>query len=182
MTVPANIPAPMMSTGRKQDTGWIHVGTGAEDSAIGTAAWGADVANIAATDAVYAVTGNLGGNLVTYYLKGTNLGFSVPGGATIDGIEARLLAKAAGDPGTITTVKIVKSDGSIGAVNKAGGEALTTSDVSYEYGGVLDLWGETWAPSDINDVDFGFVLSVTGGAGINNVSVDSFEIKVHYTA
>jgi hypothetical protein len=59
-----------------------------------------------------------------------------------------------------TNVKIVKSSGSIGTTNKA----YTTTDWGIEeyvsYGSSSDLWGETWTPSDINNANFGVVISV----------------------
>jgi len=56
-------------------------------------------------------------------------------------------------------VSIVKSDGSIGTQNKALGTwSSTESYVSY--GGVDDLWGEAWVVEDVNDINFGVVLSV----------------------
>jgi len=57
-------------------------------------------------------------------------------------------------------IKIVKSNGSIGATNKSVGAAWNTTQAYYSYGGSADLWGETWANTDINDIDFGVVLSI----------------------
>jgi hypothetical protein len=56
-------------------------------------------------------------------------------------------------------VRIVKSDGSIGLTDKALGTAWNSSDTTSTYGGYSDRWGETWSASDINDVDFGVVIS-----------------------
>ena len=62
---------------------------------------------------------------------------------------------------SFTNVKIIKADGTIGATNKATG-SLTTTDSYYSFGGAADLWGEAWESTDINDVDFGIVVSFTG--------------------
>ena len=56
-------------------------------------------------------------------------------------------------------IKIVKSDGSIGAENKSTGAILPGTDTYISYGSSSDLWSETWSSTDINDVDFGFVIS-----------------------
>jgi len=57
-------------------------------------------------------------------------------------------------------VKIIKADGSLGSENKAiNGEWGLESYISY--GGASDVWGESWTAEDINDADFGVVLSVT---------------------
>jgi hypothetical protein len=59
-------------------------------------------------------------------------------------------------------VKIVKADGTIGSTNKADtGTNWPSSDTYKSYGASNDLWGESWTPADINDADFGAVLSVT---------------------
>lgn len=63
-------------------------------------------------------------------------------------------------------VKIVKSDASIGAENKGDTvNAWSSTEAYYSYGGAADLWSEAWTPADINDVDFGVVLSIYGGFG-----------------
>ena len=161
------------------DTGWTHVGTGANDATIGTRAW-ALTSNITATDAITSSTGTMAIGEVMNYLKGTNLGFSIPAGAIIDGIEVRAYAQYQSYVATIEDVNIVKSDGSIGTTNKAGSEALTASLAYYTFGGASDLWDESWTAADINDIDFGFVLSLTNGANVSRSFVDSFEIKVYY--
>lgn len=69
-------------------------------------------------------------------------------------------------------VKIVKSDGSIGTENKANLSisAWPTTEAYINYGSASDLWSEVWTASDINDVDFGVVIS----------AVDSGARKTHY--
>jgi len=122
----------------------------------------------------------------SHYLKATNFGFNVPSGATITGIEAQIKR---GDVYYYTydeNVRLVLSNGSIGSENKA----KTTTDwgsIEYiAYGGSSDLWSETLSASDINDTDFGLVLSiklsdVSNGEIGNNEYVDHIQIKVYYT-
>ncbi len=59
-----------------------------------------------------------------------------------------------------TYVKIVKADGSIGTTNKAKAEAWDINESYYSYGANNDLWGESWTAANINDADFGVVLSI----------------------
>jgi len=56
-------------------------------------------------------------------------------------------------------VKIVKSDGSIGSEDKASVSAWPSSDAYSSYGGVADLWSEEWTAEDINNANFGVVIS-----------------------
>lgn len=61
-------------------------------------------------------------------------------------------------------VKIVKADGSIGSTNKASDDVTTTTPTDYNFGGASDLWSESWAAADINDVDFGVVVRMGQGS------------------
>ncbi|KKK97845.1 hypothetical protein LCGC14_2648690, partial [marine sediment metagenome] len=56
-------------------------------------------------------------------------------------------------------VKIVKSDGTLGSENKALVPGWSSTEAYFSYGDSSDLWGESWTTSDINDTDFGVVLS-----------------------
>lgn len=67
------------------------------------------------------------------------------------------------------TVKIVKSDGTFGTTNKATLTNIPSVDTYVSYGGSADLWGETWTSTDINDVDFGMVISFKGNT-LNTIS------------
>jgi hypothetical protein len=119
----------------------------------------------------------------THYLKATNFGFSIPSGATINGILVEIERKKTGSALIKdSSVKIVKSDGTIGSTNQADTvNDWPTSDTYKSYGSSSDLWGETWAYSDINDIDFGVVLSDTQGKYMV-ASVDHIRITVYYTA
>ena len=67
------------------------------------------------------------------------------------------------------SIKIIKSDGTIGTTNKSTGATLPTTDTYISYGSSSDLWDDTWTAEDINDVDFGMVFSVRApGAAITH--------------
>lgn len=159
-------------------------GTGADDSAIGTLTW-TNPGNITSHNATYATNTSSAGN-ATHYLKGTNFGFSIPAGATIDGITVEIFAFKSGSGGgsySDSTIKIVKADGTIGSTNKATSTQLGATPGAYiTYGGSSDLWGETWTASDINDADFGVVGSWTSATNTSAISVDDYRITIAYTA
>lgn len=168
------------------DTGWKSPGTVVDDSSVGTKAW-SNPSNAKANDSTYAELWAMSSTFsYSHYLKATNFGFNVPSGATITGIEAQIKR---GDVYYYTydeNVRLVLSNGSIGSENKA---KTTTNWGSIEYiayGGSSDLWSETLSASDINDTDFGLVLSiklsdVSNGEIGNNEYVDHIQIKVYYT-
>jgi len=165
------------------DTGAISPGTMADDNAIGTITW-TNPNNAKASDNTYVTASSVPAGVYTHYLKATNFGFSIPGGATIDGILVEIERKAAeGNSMIDSEVKIVKSDASIGTENKASGTYYPTSDTYASYGANSDLWGEIWASTDINNANFGVVLStyMDDWADDGIPYIDHIRITVYYT-
>lgn len=158
-------------------------GTAANDNSIGTLSW-SNVNNILTSNNSRA-TVTVTSNNITNYLKATNFGFNVPAVAVIQGITVGIERnRSGGSGGNIqdSEVKLVKSDGSLGSTNKAIATNWVTGEAYSNYGGAADLWGESWTPADINDPDFGVVLSVVGISSSNRVAnVDHMRITVTYT-
>lgn len=141
---------------------------------------GRTVANIKVSDNTYAEAECSFATPSTYYAKATNFGFSIPAGATIDGIVVEWEIKTAN---TIldNAVRIVKG-GTIGATDKSSGSYWPASDTYRSYGGAADLWGETWASTDINASTFGCALSAKrDGSGGHYPDIDHVRITVYYT-
>ena len=161
------------------DTGAVSPGTISEDTSVGTEAWnpgGDDITIGASTTAV------------SYYNKCTNFAtfYTIPTTATIDGIEVTIRKSAdhQTDGATDNEVRLVKADDTYTTENKAKAGAWATSPTIYTYGGSSDLWGETWTPADVNNSNFGFVIS----ANLDNdtgspftATADIKQIKVYYT-
>lgn len=147
------------------------------------------------TNAIYAgisnnywATANIeSSSLRTHYLKSKSYGISIPLTAKINGIELlvekhqQCTFSSCTSSVTDDTVKLVKNDVVLGD-NKASLSAWPTSDVVVTYGSPTDLWGTVWTPADINNANFGAVISAerTNG-GTKTVFVDSMQIKVYYT-
>ena len=163
------------------NTAATYPGTGADDSSIGSLTWASPAHIEGLSGYTYATIHNANG--ITHYLKGTNFGFSIPTTANINGIKLDINRSKSG-PVTDNTVKLVKSDGTLGSTNKAG-VSWSATYVTATYGGSTDLWGETWAASDINDADFGAVLAanilMAGTMGTGIAYVSWFNITVYYT-
>jgi len=166
--------------------GPLSPGTCADDATVGTAAW-SNPDNAKVSDNVYATATKLTSSAYSHYLKANNFGFSIPAEATINGILVEIERKRtySDDLGTKDyIVRIVKSDGSIGTTNKADTiNNYPTVDTYKSYGSSVDLWDESWTVIDINDVDFGVVLSSEVKAGESNgvANVDHIRITVYYT-
>ncbi len=158
-------------------------GTGADDAGVGTVTW-SNPGNITSSDNAKA-TATVNAT-VTHYLKGTNYGFSIPSGATIDGIVVEIEKSAnQSTRGTDSRVRIIKG-GTIGSTDKSSVVRwpATASEAYTTYGSSSDLWGETWTDSDINGSTFGATIAGSSTAGKSSVvlSVDHIRITVYYTA
>lgn len=158
-------------------------GTSADDSSVGTVAW--DAASITANNAstqndVYIFATTLSG-AQTHYLKVTNFAFSIPTNATIDGIVVEVDKYVSAFAALDASVRIIKG-GTIGSADKsaAGTWASADTDTYTSYGGVSDLWGETWTESDIEASTFGFALSALLTSSGSSF-VDHIRITVQYT-
>lgn len=158
--------------------------TAADDSAVGTVAW-SNPDNAKTTNDTYA-TATLTGDVISHYLKLTNWGFTLPTDAVIKGISVSIERKptnTAGQSVKDSTIKLVKG-GTVSGDNKANTSDWSTTEAYNNYGSTIDLWGLSWAYSDINATDFGVVISVASGStasgGIANI--DHVKITVYYTS
>lgn len=124
-----------------------------------------------------------------YRLECKGFNFNIPSGSvTINGITVSIERKASTNTATDYIqdyeVQLIKADGTYNTQNKAD---LTTkwltTDVVVNYGSSSDVWGGTWSYTDINDPDFGVVISVNEGADFSGStgSIDYVTITVDYT-
>lgn len=109
-----------------------------------------------------------------------NFAVTVPGTATIGGIEVRtvglhdlsgsavLCAQLSGDAGaTWTSLKSA-------TYPTVGGAATLTM------GGISDLWGAAWTPTKLNDTNFRVRIVDVGDSGARTFSLDSVQVRVTY--
>jgi hypothetical protein len=158
-------------------------GTLANDTAVGNLGW-SNATNAGASDNSYATFVADGKVTDSQYLKSTNFSFSIPNGATIDGVEVAIERKASSDGSTNVRdlrVRLVKG----GTVQSAEDKAVTgtdwpTTDGTASYGGSSDMWSNSWTRAEINASDFGVVLQAAG-TGVVTGSVDHITITVTYT-
>lgn len=163
-------------------------GTAANDTGVGTVAW-SNINNIKVEDAAVSYTSfSSGGTVYSNYAKATGFGFSIPSGATIDGIQVDIKRKAsisnASYNASDNIVKMVKG-GTVVGTNKAVAGNWSTTLAYTTYGGATDLWGESWTDTDINGSTFGAVLSCKMfaiGKSYDSTYFDHIRITVYYTA
>ncbi|MCX6117757.1 MAG: fibronectin type III domain-containing protein [Proteobacteria bacterium] len=117
----------------------------------------------------------------------TNFGFSIPGGATIDGIEVIIehvsenLANV-----NVLTWAYMQYSGAIVGSNKGSGLTtspyISTTETTLTLGGATDLWGDTWTPAKVNSSSFGVDLTYYFNSYIASapLKIDHLQVKVYY--
>lgn len=160
-------------------------GTAANDASAGFSIWTNPTNvytsnNVKATNLIYDFNS-------THYLKATNFGFSIPSGATIDGIIVEVEVAEPGGLGSISTteIKLVKG-GTISGTSRHGDSSSfwPNSDTYLTYGSSTQLWGLTWTDSDINASNFGVAIRAFNSSlkFQTTIAIDHIRITVYYTA
>jgi hypothetical protein len=152
----------------------------------GTRSWNNE-GNVYANDNNYANT-TFSDVATSNYLIAKGFGFSIPSGATINGIQVTIERYESGGSTNYISdneVLLVKN-GITGGTNKAAVSTMWThtAGATANYGGTGDLWGQSWTAADINNANFGVALSadVTNTPGsTRTANVDYIQITVIYT-
>jgi hypothetical protein len=160
-------------------------GVGTDDAGMGTLAWGnLNRITVDDTNPAFCLVAQ---NEVTHYLGAGNFRFSIPAGATIEGIRVDIDRSRSGASPTIPyiqdrVVQLLKAGTRTGDNKAAKDTSWPTAAAVAAYGGATDTWGTTWTSADINDAGFGVSLSVTNvGAYPRSAYVDCVRITVSYT-
>lgn len=113
-------------------------------------------------------------------LKVLAFGFSVPSGATINGIVAEVKRSGGGILDIHDLLVQMVKGGTPSGSNKASGTIWPGSLTYASYGANNDLWGETWNDTDINSGTFGLAVAAT--AFFDSGNIDHIRLTVYYTA
>lgn len=115
----------------------------------------------------------------------TQFGFSIPSGATIDGISVQVQRYDFFLFGKNDIVKLVKNGAPVG--NNEAGSASWSGPLFNKvetFGGSSDTWGQTWTPQDVNAANFGVaisdnsILNIFGG---KNASLGLVSMTITYS-
>jgi hypothetical protein len=161
--------------------------TGANEAVTGsTTAWGSLTAG-GASDNTYVISGSLptNGNYTDRFVI-SGLGFSLPNTAVITGIQVELEKSVTGGSNIADReVMLVKAGVTQTTANKAiTGTAWPTTDVVTSYGNSLDLWGNTWTYTDINDPGFGVAVAAqrfSASGPPQQARIDQIRVTVCYS-
>lgn len=156
-------------------TSWTNPGTAVEPTFT---TW-TNVANVLSSDDNDASSSAS----TTDYIKATNFGFSIPAGATIDGIEAQVEAAQAGNYSDINVYLVVGDTIQTGTTNQKYGTLLGATDSYRLYpssGGSTDTWGNSLSVSSVNASDFGVAVKYAK-VSAGSMTVDNIQMRVYYT-
>lgn len=122
----------------------------------------------------------------------SNYGFNIPAGATILGIQARIVRMTSlitASNITDNEVILLKAGVPVGfnQANQVGPWPVSPGETPGIYGtGTTDLWATTWTPAEINDPGFGLNFSAqritVGGALDQSAQVNSIQLRIYYTS
>ena len=119
-------------------------------------------------------------------LTGTNFGFSISTGATINGIVVSFYRKVSNITNFIVRISSVylQLNGALFGSQKTGGSSWTTSATQESRGSSVDTWSASPTPTDVNDSTFGFTILVdydNAGESPRSMSVNAYQVTVYYT-
>lgn len=160
----------------------LSPGTMADDATVGTVAW-ANPDNAKTSDNTYTVANCT--TLSSHRLNATNFGFSIPTGATINGILVEYEAsrtKTGGTGSYFQRNRIIKN-GTVGVTSPTPSGGINDTEQYYSSGSSSYLWGLTWTAEDVNSPDFGFSVWIdgSGDAPTYTFFIDHIRVTVYYT-
>lgn len=143
--------------------------------------------NAGANDGLFAVDNNSGTGTSTACTNSGkdrhqfyNYNLTVPAGATIQGIEVQLVAKADSTSGAPKIcVALSWNGGATWTTAKTTG-TLATSKARYIVGGVADTWGRTWSSGDFSNANFRLRLTDVSSSTARDFSLDFAGVQVRY--
>ncbi len=115
------------------------------------------------------------------YLKLTSYNFSIPTGSSITGISVQL-TRSAQSTNTVKDEEVKLISTSVSTSSKADTSIYwPTSLASKTYGSSSDTWGRTWTPSEINNSNFGIILSAKNfDSSSKSAHVDGATITIYF--
>lgn len=181
---PTNTPAPTTSTGFLSPSANAAVTSGSGDNN----GYQTNPSNAYANDSVFASDVNSGTGTSTSYTSSQkdrhvfyNYGFNIPAGATINGIQVRVDARADRASGTRQIYVQFSWDGGTNWTTAQSTGNLGTSEATYTLGGTTNTWGRTWTANDFSNANFRVrVIDVSNNTS-RDFYLDYIAVNVTYT-
>ena len=106
--------------------------------------------------------------------------FSLPGGATINGIEVRLDARVDSSSNSPRMCVQLSWDGGTTWTAAKSTATLTTAEATYLLGGAADIWGRTWASGEFSNANFRLRVISVASSTARDFSLDWVAVRVTY--
>jgi hypothetical protein len=166
------------------DTGFVIAGTGT-DADGGYPIWSNPNNITTDNESSYArITLGQSVGTTSNYLRATNFGFSIPTGATINGIEASIHGYGVPPANKDLHAYLIKGNAlQTGWTDKGTSTPLNGGAFTLSYGGATDMWGGTLSASDVNSSGFGMGIQMNIVTAGDDKVTDIYwiKIKVYYT-
>lgn len=118
------------------------------------------------------------GSFFVKTLNATNFSLGISSTAQITGIQLSInMGQSLGSAGGQFQVVLLKNGTQATIARSIAGVGSTPATVTL--GGISDLWGGTFTPTDVNNSGFGIGLFYTGGSNNNVISVNNVQITIY---
>ena len=123
----------------------------------------------------------------SYYLVGRGYGFTIPAGATINGITVEINRRSIiANSGMDTEVRLHDAVGALIGDNKGTGTVWPSTLTIATYGGATDTWNTGLSAAAllamVNDADFGVALQAHANIANADIGVSYIRVTIDYTA
>lgn len=165
-------------------TSATYPSTVVDNDTVGAYAW-SNPGNAVSDDNVYAsCVIAIAGTGQSHYLWATNFGFSVPAGATIDGVTVEY-GRYASQSGASrytkdATLQLIKGGALTGDDKADTSTKWPTSEGNKAYGNAVDGWNANLSAADVNGSTFGVAISCNVTA-VGTAYIDYVRITINYT-
>lgn len=122
----------------------------------------------------------------SFYLVGRGYGFTIPAGATIDGITVEINRRSIiANSGMDTEVRLHDAVGALIGDNKGTGTVWPSTLTIATYGGATDTWNTGLSAAAllamVNDADFGVALQAHANIVNADIGVSYIRVTIDYT-
>jgi hypothetical protein len=109
-----------------------------------------------------------------------NYNLSLPGGATIQGLEVRLDARVDSSSNAPKMCVELSWDGGVSWTTPKSTSTLTTSEGTYTLGGPADTWGHVWQTGQLSNANFRVRITNVASSTARDFSLDWVAVNVHF--
>jgi hypothetical protein len=183
-STPTGTPTP---TAISWNTGFLSPAMNAAQTGGDGNGYEVNAVNAYANDSLFAVDNNSGtGTSSSCTSTGkdkhrfSNYNVTIPGGATVKGIQVQLDAKADSTSGSPKLCVQLSWDGGTTWTAARSTATLTTTEATYLLGGAADIWGHAWTADELDNATFLVRVIDVATSTSRDFSLDWLAVQVTY--